>query len=189
MPQPAPLHVLAISGSLRKGSFNTALLVAAQDAAPKGMTIELADLAPIPLYNDDVWKVGFPTAVAELRSRILAADALLIATPEYNASMPGVLKNAIDWVSRPPDQPFDGKPTAILGATPGRLATARAQAHLRQSLTSLNALLLNGPSLMVGGAGALIGDDGWLADEVARERIAGVLAALAQWTQRLASGE
>lgn len=185
MPLPAPLQVLAISGSLRKGSFNTALLEAARDAAPDGMTVELADLAPVPLYNNDVWKEGFPAAVAELRGRIARADALLIATPEYNASMPGVLKNAIDWVSRPPDQPFDGKPTAILGATPGRLATARAQSHLRLSLTSLDALLLNGPSLMVGGAGALIGKDGRLADEETKERIGGLLAALADWTRRL----
>ena len=186
MPPPAPLHVLGISGSLRKGSFNTALLEAARDAAPDGTTVELFGLGPVPLYNDDVWKAGFPTAVVELRSRIARADALLIATPEYNASIPGVLKNAIDWVSRPPDQPFDGKPVAIMGATPGRLGTARSQAHLRQSLASLNALLLNTPPLMVGGAGTLMGEDGRLADDATKERIAGLLTALADWTRRVA---
>jgi chromate reductase len=112
--------VLGISGSLRKASYNTAALRAAQELAPAGMTIETFDLAPLPLYNEDVKAAGFPPVVQQLRAKINAADALLFACPEYNYSMSGVLKNAIDWASRPPDQPFDDKPVGMLGASPER---------------------------------------------------------------------
>src|SRR6476661_6484015 len=139
------LTVLGISGSLRKASYNTAALRTAQALAPAGMTIETFDLSPLPLYNEDVKAVGFPPVVQELRARIKAADALLFACPEYNYSMSGVLKNAIDWASRPPDQPFDDKPVAILGANPSALGTGRAQYHLRQMLIFLNALPVNRP--------------------------------------------
>lgn len=105
-----PIRVLGISGSLRVASYNTAALGAVQELAPDGMTIETFDLAAIPLYNDDVRAAGLPPSVEELRGAIAGADALLFATPEYNYSIPGVLKNAIDWASRPPDQPFDGSP-------------------------------------------------------------------------------
>src|ERR1700682_2430991 len=108
------LNVLGFAGSLRKASYNKAALRAAQELVPPGMTIEAFDLAPIPLYNDDVRQQGFPPPVADFRARIKAADALLIVTPEYNHSIPGVLKNAIDWASRPPDQPFNGKPIALM---------------------------------------------------------------------------
>ncbi len=121
------LTVLGISGSLRKASYNTAALRAAQELAPAGMTIETFDLAPLPLYNEDVKAVGFPPVVQQLRAKIKAADALLFACAEYNYSMSGVLKNAIDWASRPPDQPFDDKPVGILGASPSALGTGRAQ--------------------------------------------------------------
>jgi len=126
------VHVLGISGSLRKASYNTALLRPASELLPRGMTLEVFDLSSIPLYNDDVRALGFPKPVQEFRSRIAAADALLIATPEYNFSIPGVLKNAIDWASRPPDPPLDGKPLAIMGASTGNFGTVRAQMHLRQ---------------------------------------------------------
>jgi chromate reductase, NAD(P)H dehydrogenase (quinone) len=128
------IRVLGISGSLRRGSFNTAALRAARELVPTGMELEIYEgLREIPPYDDDLRQgQGYPPAVAELRARIKAADALLIATPEYNYSVPGVLKNAIDWASRPPEQPFDGKPIAIMGASPGALGTARAQYHLRQ---------------------------------------------------------
>src|SRR5437660_4905537 len=113
-------RVLGISGSLRKSSFNTALLRAAQGLAPEGLTITLADIHAIPVYDEDVRTQGFPDAVAKLREAIAAADALLFATPEYNYSVSGVLKNAIDWASRPPSQPFAGKPMSIIGAS-GRM--------------------------------------------------------------------
>ena len=179
------LNVLGISGSLRRGSFNTAILKAAQRLAPADLTIEIFDLAPIPLYNEDLRAKGLPPAVVDLRARIAAADALLIATPEYNYSIPGVLKNAVDWASRPPDQPFEGKPLAVMGASPGRLGTARAQYHLRQAFIYLNALVLNQPEVMIAGANNLIGKDGKLSDDATGQYIAKLLDALAEWTRRL----
>ena len=120
------ISVLAICGSLRAGSYNKAALRTAIELKPPGMTIETADIGSIPLYNEDVRALGFPPPVERLRAQIAAADALLFVTPEYNYSMPGVLKNAIDWASRPPDQPFAGKPVAIMGAGAGMAGTARA---------------------------------------------------------------
>ena len=119
-----PINVLGFAGSLRERSYNKAGLRAAIELAPDGMAIETFDLAPIQPYNEDVKEQGFPPPEQELRERIRAADALLIVTPEYNRGVPGVLKNAIDWVSRPPDQPFDAKPTAIFGVSPGAIGTA-----------------------------------------------------------------
>ena len=133
------INVLGFAGSLRQGSYNKMALRAAIELAPAGMTIETFDLAPIEPYNEDVKQRGFPPPVQEFREKIRAADALLIVTPEYNYSIPGVLKNAIDWASRPPEQPFNGKPIAIMGVSPGRLGSARAQYHLRQCFVFLNA--------------------------------------------------
>src|SRR5439155_23545899 len=120
------------AGSLRRASYNRGLLRAARSLAPKGMNIHILDILDIPLYNEDVHERGFPEAVAQFRARIRAADALLIVTPEYNYSVPGVLKNAIDWASCPPEQPFQDKPIAIMGASTGLFGTTRAQRHLRQ---------------------------------------------------------
>lgn len=173
------ISVLGISGSLRADSFNTGLLRAAQALAPAGMTVEIADISGVPLYREEVYKEGFPPAVATLRQQIGAADALLIATPEYNYSFSGVLKNAIDWISRPPAQPFGGKPVGMIGASPGRLGTARAQYHLRQVLVCLNAQTLNKPEVMVSGAGDAFDADGRLTDETAQKGIADMLQALA----------
>ncbi len=187
MPASNPLRVLGISGSLRKGSFNTAALRTAKEIAPEGLTIEAFDIAPIPLYNEDVNQQGFPPAVAELRAKIKAADALLIVTPEYNYSVPGVLKNTIDWVSRPPEQPFDGKPAAIMSASPAFTGGARAQYHLRQSFVFLNALLLNQPEVFISAAHTKFDAEGKLTDDKTREAIRGLLAALKTWTERLRS--
>jgi chromate reductase, NAD(P)H dehydrogenase (quinone) len=110
------IHVLAISGSLRKGSYNTALLQAARELAPKDMAINIYDgLASIPPYDDDIRLIGYPPTVAALRESVRAADAVIFATPEYNRSFSGILKNAIDWLSRPPDQPLDAKPAVVMG--------------------------------------------------------------------------
>src|SRR4051794_29120514 len=163
------IRVLGFSGSLRKGSFNTAALHAAAELAPAGMTVEVFDLAPIPLYNEDVYAKGFPPPVEDFRTRIRAADALLVATPEYNYSIPGVLKNAIDWVSRPPDQPFDGKPIAIMGASPAFTGSARAQYHLRQVFVYLNGLILNRPEVMITAAHTKVDAAGRLTDDKTRE--------------------
>jgi chromate reductase len=173
------IKLLGISGSLRKDSFNTALLRAAQELAPAGTSIDVADIAQIPLYNEDVREKGYPQPVQTLRDRIRDADAVLIATPEYNYSIPGVLKNAIDWASRPPEQPFDGKIVGIMGASPGRLGTARAQYHLRQCFVFLNSTVLNKPEVMVGGAGQVF-KDGKLIDAPTRGFVADLLKALAE---------
>jgi len=181
------VRVLGFSGSLRKASFNTALLRAAVELAPPGVQLETTGIGDIPLYNEDVREQGYPAPVAELRRRVAAADALLITTPEYNYSIPGVLKNAIDWVSRPPDQPFDGKPLALMGASMGTIGTARAQYHLRQTAVFLNMHPLNRPEVMVSRAHERFDASGRLTDEEIRARVTSLLSALAEWTRRLRS--
>lgn len=181
------LSVLGLCGSLRRDSINRAVLRTAQALAPDaGMQIEAADIADVPLYNEDVYAQGFPAPVGRLREQIRAADALLFVTPEYNYSVPGVLKNAIDWVSRPPEQPFAGKPAAIMGASPSSLGTARAQYHLRQTLVFLDVHPLNKPEVMIGSAHERFGAQGELNHAPTREVIGKLLAALAAWTRQLA---
>jgi chromate reductase, NAD(P)H dehydrogenase (quinone) len=143
-----PLQVLGISGSLRKASYNTALLRAAAELMPAGMKLETFDLLPLPMFNQDSEK-PFPGVVAEFRARVAQADALLIATPQYNSSVSGALKNAIDWASRSPQQPLNGKPVAIMGASTGNFGTLRTQLHLRQILTHVGALPLGKPEVLV----------------------------------------
>ncbi|MFL5167214.1 MAG: NADPH-dependent FMN reductase [Microvirga sp.] len=179
------MNVIGISGSLRKGSFNTAALRAAQGLAPEGMTIERAEIGDLPLYNDDVRAAGFPPPAERLRAQLAAADAILLVTPEYNYSISGVLKNAIDWASRPPSQPFEAKPVAIMGASPGLFGSARAQYHLRQMLIFLNAMPLNRPEVMIGQAQNKFDADGNLTDEPTREFVRKLLVALRDWTERL----
>ena len=180
------MNVFAICGSLRKESFNLKTLHAAVEAAPKTMSFDIYDrLADIPPYNEDVREKGYPPVVQDLRERIRKADALLFVTPEYNYSIPGVLKNAIDWASRPPEQPFDGKPVAVIGASAGVLGTARAQYHLRQSCVFLNMYPINRPEVFIGQAQNKFDDNGNLVDEVAKGLIADLLKNLATWTRRL----
>jgi chromate reductase, NAD(P)H dehydrogenase (quinone) len=181
------LRVLGISGSLRKGSFNTAVLRAAVSLAPEGMTIEIADIREIPLYDEDLRTQGVPASVVRFREAIASADALLIVTPEYNYSIPGVLKNAIDWASRPPSQPFAGKPLAIMGASGGMSGTMRAQYHLRQVSVFLDMLPLNKPEVFVRSAKDLIDAEGNLTDAATRKVMTDQLVALAAWTRRLRS--
>ncbi len=177
------VHILAISGSLRNDSYNTALLRAAADMLPDGMTIDIIGLDDIPMYDPDVENQhGFPAAVTNFRNRIAEADAVIIATPEYNHSIPGVLKNALDWVSRRPDMPLDGKPTAIVGAATGLGGTARAQEHLRSILIALNAHVLNKPEVLIGRAHTKFDDNGALVDNAARQFIEQMLYNLSQWT-------
>lgn len=172
----APVQVLGLVGSLRQESYNRKLLQTAQHLAPAGMHIEEARLEGIPLFNPDH---GVPMAVQELKERIRAADAVLIATPEYNYSIPGVLKNALDWMSYPPaENPFDGKPVALVGATTGNFGTLRAQLHLRQVLTYLNADVLSRPEVLVARVGEKLGPDGHITDPVAQELLQQVLQAL-----------
>jgi chromate reductase len=179
------LTFLGISGSLRAGSLNTALLRAAVGLVPEGVTLKIGDIADIPLYHGDVEAEGLPGAVQALRAEIKAADALVFATPEYNYSIPGVLKNAIDWASRPPEHPFAGKPIAIMGASPGALGSARAQYHLRQMFIFMDGKLLNKPEVMVAGAMGKFDAQGNLTDEPTRQIVAAQLAALKAWTLQL----
>ena len=183
----APISILGIAGSLRRGSYNAMALKAAQALAPDGVTVTIFDrLGEIPPYDDDVRvKDGFPEPVEALRTAIRAADALLLVSPEYNYSIPGVLKNAIDWASRAPDQPFAGKPAAIMGASGGLLGTARMQYHLRQCLVFLDVHVINKPEVMIGQAPQKFAADGKLTDQATGQFITGLLEALAAWTKRL----
>lgn len=183
------MDVCAVCGSLRKGSFNRMALRAAREVAPQGMTIAECAIGQIPLYDEDVRQLGFPGPVQELRERIRAADAILFVTPEYNYSMPGVLKNAIDWASRPPDQPFNGKPAAIMGASPAVLGSARAQYHLRQTCVYLNMFPVNKPEVFIAGADRKFDENGNLTDAATRKLIARLLQELANWTARLRTSE
>jgi chromate reductase len=178
-------NILGIAGSLRKGSFNAAALRAAQELAPTGMTIEIFDIGAIPLYNDDVRAQGFPPAVADLRAKIKAADGLLLSTPEYNYSTSGVLKNVVDWASRPPEHPFDGKPIALMGASAGALGTARAQYHLRHMFIFLNAHILNRPEVFIGAASTKFDAAGKLTDQPTRDFVAAMLVAFDAWIKKL----
>ena len=157
------LTFYAISGSRRAGSYNTAALRAAAQLAPAGVVVAPAEIGDIPLYNEDVQAVGFPAAVLCRQRAIASADAVLIATPEYNYSVPRVLKNAVGWVSCTDPQPFANKPVATLGASPGALGTSRAQYDLRRMFVYLDAHLLNKPEVMIGAARTRF-DAQWHAD-------------------------
>ena len=180
-----PLRILGLAGSLRKASYNRALIRAAAELAPPDARVESYELDGIPPFNEDL-EPSPPAAVLELKRRIRAADALLIATPEYNYSIPGVLKNAIDWASRPyGDSAWAGKPAALLGATPGALGTARAQYHLRQVCVFLDVHVLNRPEVLIAQAHEHFDAQGRLTDEPTRERVRKLLQALCAWTRRL----
>jgi chromate reductase len=180
------ITVLGICGSLRAGSYNRAALRTAIELKPPGMTIETADIGSLPLYNEDVRALGFPPPVEKLRAQIAAAAALLFVTPEYNYSMSGVLKNAIDWASRPPDQPFAGKPVAMMGASAGVGGTVRAQYDLRRSCVFLDMHPLNKPEIFIGQAQTKFDAEGRLTDDVARGLIRDQLVALERWTRQIA---
>jgi chromate reductase len=179
------MKFLGISGSLRAASLNTASLRAAMELLPEGVTMEIAEIKDIPLYDDDTRAAGMPAAVTALQTSIAAADAVIIATPEYNYSIPGVLKNAIDWISRTQPQPFAGKPVGIIGASMGALGTGRAQYDLRKIFVFLDGHVLNKPEVMIAAAHTKFDAEGKLADEATRKFLATMLVAMRDWTQRL----
>ena len=174
-----PISVLAISGSLRRASRNTALLRAAQELAPDGMKVGITSLDDLPMYNwDEEQEHGYPDSVVRFRTEIADADALLIATPEYNYSVTGALKNALDWASRGgSDAPITDKPAAILGAG-GRLGTARSQEHLRLMLRHNNLQVVTNPEVLVAFAGDKFDDDLNLTHDRTRDQIRRLLLAL-----------
>lgn len=181
--------ILGFAGSLRKGSYNKSLLHTAVELAPKDAKIEVFDLEGIPPFNQDFERQP-PERVKEFKEKIEAADAILIVTPEYNYSIPGVLKNAIDWASRPyGDNAFEGKPVAIMGASIGMLGAARAQYHLRQCFVFLNMYPLNRPEIMVTFAPEKFDENGNLTDEQTRKHVTEFLEALVAWTRRLEEKE
>jgi len=179
------LKILGFAGSLRVGSYNKALLRAAADLLPDGATLEIFELNDIPPFNQDL-EMNMPAKVKEFKSKIREADAILIATPEYNYSVPGVLKNAIDFASRPyGDNAFTDKPVAIISASPGMLGGARAQYHLRQIFVFLNMHPLNGPEVIVTFAQNKFDSNGNLTDENTRNFLKQLLQNLTHWTRRL----
>jgi chromate reductase, NAD(P)H dehydrogenase (quinone) len=179
------LKVLGISGSLRKASFNTMALKAAQKLVPEGMTIEIADISLIPLYNEDLKANGNPEPVELFRQQIKAADGVLFVSPEYNYTIPGVLKNAYDWASRAPDQPFNEKPVAIMGASTGMIGTARMQYDLRKTLVFTNAFVMPRPEVMIGKAVEKFDAEGNLTDEKTKQVITDFLLGFQQWILRV----
>lgn len=168
------MKIIALSGALRRASYNTALLRAAAALAPEGVDIELRTLHGIPLYDGDVEAQGIPEAVTTLREAIRAADALLIATPEYNHSIPGVLKNGLDWLSRPPAEGarlFSGKPTGVIGASPGGFGTVRSQGALLHVLHAFGSDLWMAGELLVSRAGMVFDAEGNLVDDKVRGQL------------------
>ena len=169
---------IAISGSLRMNSFNTRLIKATQELAPVGVEIEIADISLFPLYNTDL-ETEFPEAVQELKNKIEKADGIIISTPEYNRSISGALKNAIDWISRPwGKNSFAGKPILILGASVGAIGTAVAQSHLKQIMVYLDGHVIGQPEVYIGTAQDKFSAEGVLIDEVIREHIKKALEVL-----------
>lgn len=180
--------IVGISGSLRKGSFNTALLRAAAEAAPSGLTVDQATIHNIPLYDGDLEaESGIPEPVQKLKDRVAAADGLLLVTPEYNNSIPGPFKNAIDWMTRPPkDIPrvFGSKPVAVMGASPGRAGTLLSQTAWLPILRTLGTCPWFGPRLLVSGASKVFDEQGKLVDEPVREQLRQFMAGFADFIAR-----
>ena len=185
-PDNAPLRISGFAGSLRKASLNKALLRAARELAPAGMELEILDLADVPLYNADVEAIAVPEPVERLRAAVRASDGLLLATPEYNFGVPAVMKNALDWLSRPPrPSALDGLPAAIMGASPGGFGTVRGQTQLRQTLLGTNTLAMLQPEMFVSRANEKFAGGGRLTDESTRENLSKFLAAFAAWIRRV----
>jgi chromate reductase len=183
------IRVLGFAGSLRKASLNRALLRAAAELAPEGMTIEQFDLAVIPLYNADVEAAGDPEGVAAFKAAIHAADGVLMVTPEYNHGVPAVTKNAVDWASRPPrGAALSGKPVGIIGASPGIVGSARGQSQLRQAFEFTNSYCMPQPEVLVSRAGDKFDASGVLTDQGTRDFLQKYLIALRDWITRFKNG-
>lgn len=182
-----PIRILAIPGSLRRKSYNRMLLGACRELAPDSLELEIASLEGIPLFNADEEAEGTPEPVEALRDKLRKAQGMLIATPEYNQGVPGVLKNGIDWLSRPPrESAMDGKPVAILGASPGMLGTARAQPQLRQAFVFTNSYCMIRPEIFVARCAEKFDDEGRLTDEATMTALGKFLESFEAWVRRFA---
>jgi chromate reductase len=185
-----PFSVAVVPGSLRRESYNRWLAQAVRELAPPTLAVRIEEIDAIPLYNFDVERAAFPESVARLKAALRAADGTLIVTPEYNFSVPGFLKNTIDWISRPPgDAALRGKPVGVLGASPGPIGTARAQIHLRGILANLNAIVMPQPSVLIAGAGQKFDPGGRLADDDTRKHVRVYLEAFARWIELITHGD
>ena len=181
------LNIIGLSGSLRAASLNRQALNLAGEVMPEGMLLNIAEWCDVPIFDADVMGKGLPSSVAALRERVRLADGILIATPEYNFSIPGGLKNLLDWLSRGDDQPFNGKPVAILSASPGPLGGARVQYDLRKVMLFLNAMPLVKPEVFIGGAaGKFDGESGRCTDEITRKFVSDQMAAFQRWIAAVA---
>lgn len=172
------LIIIGFTGSLRRNSYNKAALFAAKEMLPKGVDLEILDISDLPFFNEDVEAEGIPQSVVNFKNKLNSADAVLISTPEYNYSIPPVLKNALDWASRGPDLPLYGKPLAIMSASLGIFGGARAQYHLRQVCVVLNMLPLNAPEVFITNASTKFSEEGKLTDEYCRASISKLMQAL-----------
>jgi chromate reductase len=179
------LKVLGVCGSLRKASLSMAALRACKELMPAGMSLTIAQIGDIPMYNQDVFDAGIPQPVKRFYDEIAAADGVLIATPEYNFSLPAPLKNAIDWVSKMPKQPFDNKPIAVFSASQGPLGGARVQYDVRKILVQLWGLVLPRPEVFIGTAQTKFDKDGRLTDEATRKFLTDLLAGFKPWIERM----
>lgn len=179
------MKILGICGSLRKASFNMAALRACNELMPQGMSLQIASIADLPIFNQDVLDAGMPEPVKRFRAEVAAADGLLIASPEYNFSVPAPLKNAIDWASRPPSQVFHDKPIAIFSAAGGPLGGARVQYDLRRILGQLWGHVLPRPEVFIGMAASKIDAQGKLTDETTRKFLTELLAGFKDWIVRM----
>ena len=178
------IKILGFAGSLRRHSYNKGALKAARELVPEGVTFEIVDLDDIPFFNEDVEAEGYPQAVEVFRNKVAEADALLIATPEYNFSIPPVLKNALDWASRGTDSPLSGKPVAIISASPGMLGGSRCQYHLRQVCVALNLFPLNRPEVFIDNAMSKFDQEGTLIDDKTKMVMTKLLKALMEKTNK-----
>jgi chromate reductase len=186
------LDIVGLCGSLRAGSLHRMVLGLAAESMPAGLELEIAEYRDVPFFNADLMANGFPPAVTALRERIRRADGVVIATPEYNFSIPGVLKNALDWVSRGDDQPFAFKPVAILTASPGLLGGVRVQYELRRVMLFLNGQVLAKPEVFIGSAAAKFDREGRCIDDTTRKFVAEQMASFHRWilaVRRMASAD
>ncbi|MDQ3099179.1 MAG: NAD(P)H-dependent oxidoreductase [bacterium] len=181
------MKIVGFAGSLRSGSYNKKLLRAAKELSPEGVEFEIVDIADIPLYNGDFEEQGLPESVTILKQKIADADGIVIATPEYNHSFSGVVKNAIDWVSRPPKNSFNEKPVAIISSSDGMVGGTRAQYHLRQVLSNLNMYAVNKPEVIIPfELDGKFDAEGNFTDEKGRQKVRQLMENLVKLAEKLA---
>lgn len=182
---PSTIRIAAISGSLREASYNTASLHALAELAPAALSVDIITLEDIELFNEDVEASGWPKNVKALRQRVSPADGLIVATPEYNYGIPGVLKNALDWLSRPTGKgPISGMPATIIGASPSTVGTARAQSHLRQVFFYNAIPLLPTAEVLIANAADRFDDEGKLVHEPTRKFLTEMLRKFEPWVRQ-----